>query len=143
MKIEGALNECTLSFLLRDFKNEEIERRISVMKSLSQAMEAAYPGCKIDVEVKHQYYNMVEEARKKPLVLDCIWQAGKELGMPLYESLIRGGTDGARMAHDRHIPCPNLFTGGHNLHSVYEWAALSAMRDSARLICRILEIGAR
>ena len=143
MKIEGALNECTLSFLLRDFKNEEIERRISVMQSLSQAMEAAYPGCKIDVEVKHQYYNMVEEARKKPLVLDCIWQAGKELGMPLYESLIRGGTDGARMAHDRHIPCLNLFTGGHNLHSVYEWAALPAMRDSARLICRILEIGAR
>ncbi len=143
MKIEGSLAECTLSFLLRDFKNEEIERRIGVMETLAKAMEAAYPGCKIEVEVKHQYYNMVEEAKKKPLVLDCIWQAGKELGMPLYPSLIRGGTDGARMAHEHHIPCPNLFTGGHNLHSVYEWAALPAMVDSARLIVRILEVGAR
>lgn len=143
MSIQGTMNEATISFLLRDFRNEEIERRIAVMKSLSHAMEDTWPGCRIEVEVKHQYYNMVEEARKKPLVLDCIWQAGKELGMPLYESLIRGGTDGSRMAHDRHIPCPNLFTGGHNLHSVYEWAALDAMEDSARLICRILEIGAR
>jgi tripeptide aminopeptidase len=86
---------------------------------------------------------MVEEARKHPKVLQSMYQAGKELGMPLHESLIRGGTDGARMANERHIPSPNLFTGGHNLHSVYEWAALPAMEDSVKLITRILEIGAR
>jgi tripeptide aminopeptidase len=86
---------------------------------------------------------MVEEANKHPAVVQSIWQAGKELGMPLFENLIRGGTDGARMANERHIPCPNLFTGGHNLHSVYEWAALPAMEDSVKLVSRIIEIGAR
>lgn len=143
MAISGTIAEAKLSFLIRDFDSEQVERRIAVLQKLAAAMEAAYPGSKIDVAVKHQYYNMVEVARKKPLALSAIWQAGKELGMPLKESLIRGGTDGARMAHDRGIPCPNLFTGGHNLHSCLEWAALDAMEDSARLVTRILEIGGR
>lgn len=141
--ISGSISDTTISFLIRDFKSDEVQRRIDVLSSLAKAMEAAYPGCKIDVVVKRQYYNMVEVAREKPLVLDAIWQAGKELGMPLRESLIRGGTDGARMAHDANIPCPNLFTGGHNFHSCYEWAALDAMEDSVALVTRILEIGAR
>jgi len=142
LEINGALLEVKLNLYLRDFDLPSLEKRINVVQALAKTMELTY-GCTIDVVVKHQYYNMVQEARKQPKVLDSIYQAGKELGMPLHESLIRGGTDGARMANERHIPCPNIFTGGHNLHSVCEWAALPAMEDSVRLITRILEIGAR
>jgi tripeptide aminopeptidase len=46
------------------------------------------------------------------------------------------------MANERNIPCPNIFTGGHNLHSQFEWAALPAMEDAARLILKIIEVGA-
>jgi tripeptide aminopeptidase len=46
------------------------------------------------------------------------------------------------MANERNIPCPNIFTGGHNLHSRYEWAALPAMEDACRLIIKIVEVGA-
>jgi len=142
LEISGALAEVKLNIYLRDFDLPVLEKRIAVVESLVKTMERTY-GCTIDVTVKHQYYNMVEEARKHPKVLQSMYQAGKELGMPLHESLIRGGTDGARMANERHIPSPNLFTGGHNLHSIYEWAALPAMEDSVKLITRILEIGAR
>ncbi|MCH3907796.1 MAG: peptidase T [Sphaerochaeta sp.] len=142
LEVSGALAEVKLNVVLRDFDLKNLEKRIQVVKGIAGAMESAY-GCTIDVVVKHQYYNMVEEANKHPAVVQSIWQAGKELGMPLFENLIRGGTDGARMANERHIPCPNLFTGGHNLHSVYEWAALPAMEDSVKLVSRIIEIGAR
>jgi len=143
LEITGALAETHLNILLRDFDLPKLNHRIEVVKSLARTLEQVYPGARIDVEIKNQYYNMIEEARKKPEALASVYQAGKELGMPLYESLIRGGTDGSRMANERHIPCPNLFTGGHNLHSVYEWAALPAMEDSARLISCIIALGAK
>jgi tripeptide aminopeptidase len=28
------------------------------------------------------------------------------------------------------VPTPNVFTGGHNFHSRYEWAALSVMGEA-------------
>jgi len=143
MEISGGLVETKIHFIIRDFDQKQVERRIEVVKALSSALEKTYPGCRIVVSVKQQYYNMVDVAKKKPQALDAIWKAGKELGMPLYSSLIRGGTDGARMANEQGIPCPNLFTGGHNLHSIYEWAALPAMEESVRLVTRLLEIGAR
>jgi tripeptide aminopeptidase len=47
------------------------------------------------------------------------------------------------MANEHDIPCPNIFTGGYNLHSVKEWAALPAMVDAANLIVKIVEVGGR
>ena len=37
------------------------------------------------------------------------------------------------------IPCPNLYTGGHNYHSLTEWAALDAMNDACALIVEIIK----
>ena len=37
------------------------------------------------------------------------------------------------------IPCPNLYTGGHNYHSLTEWAALDAMNDCCALIVEIIK----
>ena len=31
---------------------------------------------------------------------------------------VRGGTDGARLA-EMGLPCPNIFTGGHNFHRAF------------------------
>jgi len=85
---------------------------------------------------------MREVSNKNPKVTDSIFEAGKRLGLPLFDSIIRGGTDGARMANESGIPCPNLFTGGHNFHSLSEWAALPAMVDSTNLLVEIIKIGA-
>ena len=74
--------------------------------------------------------------------METLLKAGSALGFELKSEVIRGGTDGARMANEAGIPCPNIFTGGHNLHSRFEWAALPAMVDSTRLILKIIELGA-
>ena len=111
------------------------------MKLLAQSAEALYPQGKVRVDAKYSYYNMAMVAKEKPIAMDNLRSAGKRLGMDLQEALIRGGTDGARMANEHNIPCPNIFTGGHNLHSRFEWAALSAMEDSARLVKEIIKVG--
>jgi tripeptide aminopeptidase len=142
LNIKGHLDEVKLGIFMRDFDLSELERRENVLINLGSNLELLYPGAKINVDIKKQYYNMVEVSNKNPKVRESIFEAGKRLGFPLFDSIIRGGTDGARMANDAGIPCPNIFTGGHNYHSLNEWAALPAMVDSAILIVEILKIGA-
>ncbi len=141
--INGTATTVDLIIYLRDFDLDELNRRIEALKKLAVATEALYTGGTVTVDAKHVYYNMALIAQKKPFAMEHLKEAGRELGFELQEELIRGGTDGARMANERDIPCPNIFTGGHNLHSVYEWAALPAMVDAARLVVKIVEVGAR
>ncbi|MCK9547926.1 MAG: peptidase T [Sphaerochaeta sp.] len=141
--IDGTATTTELTIYLRDFDLEVLNRRIEALKALALATEALYEGGRVSVDAKHVYYNMALIAEKKPFAMENLKQAGAELGFELSQELIRGGTDGARMANERNIPCPNIFTGGYNLHSVYEWAALPAMVDAARLVAKIAEVGAR
>ena len=143
LNMSGTSVEADLTVYLRDFDLEILDRRIETLKVLAQATEALYPNGKVTLDAKHIYYNMVLVAKNKPIALNSLYEAGKRLGMELHEELIRGGTDGSRMANERNIPCPNIFTGGHNLHSRFEWAALPAMEDSARLIAQIIQVGAK
>ncbi|MFC2821185.1 MAG: peptidase T [Spirochaetales bacterium] len=135
----GNATDMELTIYLRDFDYDGLLRRIETLKSLAKAIEALYNGGKVNVDAKISYLNMGEEAKKNPKAVDAIFQAGKLLGQPLKTEMIRGGTDGSRIAQMAKIPCPNLYTGGHNYHSLYEWAALDAMNDSVALIIEIIK----
>lgn len=139
--IRGNATEVDLTVYLRDFDLPTLDHRIDALKLLAQTSEALYPQGKVHVDAKHVYYNMAMIAKEKPIAMDHLREAGRRLGMDLEEALIRGGTDGARMANEHKIPCPNIFTGGHNLHSRFEWAALPAMEDSANLVKEIIKVG--
>ena len=135
----GTATEMDVTVYLRDFDYENLMRRIEVMKQLGSAIEALYIGGKVTVDAKVSYLNMGEAAKKNPKAVDAIFKAGEILGQPLRTEIIRGGTDGARIAQMLGIPCPNLYTGGHNYHSRYEWAALDAMAESTSLIIEIIK----
>lgn len=142
LELNATNDEAHLMIYLRDFEISEIERRENVLKSLSQMIEQINPGSKVSINFKRQYYNMKDISLKNPKVLESIYEAGRRLEQPLFESPIRGGTDGARMANEKGIPCPNIYTGGHNYHSYYEWCAVDAMEDAVKLILEIIKIGA-
>ncbi len=139
--IKGNATEVDLTVYLRDFDIDILKERIEALKLLAQSAAALYPKGKVSVEAKHVYFNMAMVAQEKPIAMTNLREAGRRLKMDLQEALIRGGTDGARMANEHKIPCPNIFTGGHNLHSRFEWAALSAMEDSANLVKEIIKVG--
>ena len=50
-------------------------------------------------------------------------------------TIIRGGTDGARLT-EKGLPTPNLFTGGQHYHSVREWASVQDMAAAAATVRR-------
>ena len=55
---------------------------------------------------------------------------------------IRGGTDGAKLSY-KGLPCPNIFTGGHNAHGKYEFIPVESMMKAVEVIVKIVEIYAK
>lgn len=133
----GNATDMDVTVYLRDFDYDGLVRRIEVLESLGRTIELLYAGGKVTVDSKISYLNMGEAAKKDPWAVEAIFKAGKALGQPLHTEIIRGGTDGSRIAQIKGIACPNLYTGGHNYHSRFEWAALDAMNDSVALIIEI------
>ena len=54
---------------------------------------------------------------------------------------IRGGTDGARLSWHG-LPTPNIFTGGHNFHSRYEFLPVASLEKCVEVLYQIALLGA-
>ena len=54
---------------------------------------------------------------------------------------MRGGYDGAIISA-KGLPCPNLFTGGHNFHSIYEYLPVGSLKAASEVVKRIITLAA-
>ncbi len=61
-----------------------------------------------------------------------------ELGIEPIIKPIRGGTDGSRLSF-MGLPCPNVFTGGHNYHGRHEYIPIQSMEKAVQTIIKIAE----
>lgn len=141
MEIEGNMDRVKVRGILRDFDGEELERRSKAVKTFGKAVEHKYPGGKVSVKVKKQYANMYEHIRKDPQVMDILERAVVKAGVTPVREIIRGGTDGSRLS-EMGIPTPNVFTGGHNYHSRFEWASLDSMVKASEVIINLISLWA-
>ena len=139
LEINGGIEETTLEIYLRDFEEQEVQRRAAVLESMARAVEVVFPRGKVEIKIEKQYANMHRFLRDFPEVLQHLEEAIRETGIEPVYKIIRGGTDGARLS-ELGVPTPNVFTGGHNFHSRQEWAAVPAMIravNTAVNLCRV------
>ena len=141
LEIKGQLEEAQVVLFLRDFELPELERRIEALKMLGKAVEAMFPGGKVVLKEQKQYLNMREHMDKIPEGMEYLLKAAEQAGVATSSEIIRGGTDGARLA-EMGIPTPNVFTGGHNYHSKKEWAVLSTMEKSCKTVINLVKLWA-
>jgi len=141
LEIHGTLDSATLEVYLRDFELSEIDRRIEALKTIAKAVGAAFPGGKVELEVKKQYLNMLEHMKKEPRGLAFLETAVRTTGLEPVMKIIRGGTDGARLS-EMGIPTPNIFVGGENFHSRFEWVSLDSMVKASSVVCNLIELWA-
>jgi tripeptide aminopeptidase len=76
-----------------------------------------------------------------PAVVEAADAAIRAEGLQPLRRPIRGGTDGSLLS-ERGLPTPNIFTGGHDYHSVREWASLQDMAAATATVVRLAEIWA-
>ena len=139
MQISGGIEQSNLLIFNRDFTMEKMQRRLDNIDIFAKAIEAKFPGGKVDVKHTKQYVNMKEKLDQNPLVVEKLTEAVKNLNITPSFSPIRGGTDGSRLT-EMGIPTPNVFTGGHNFHSRSEWASLEQMEAASKTIIELVKL---
>ena len=129
----------TLQVLLRDFDAEALDAKEALLRSIADHTERVCPGVTVDVQVKDNYQNMREVLVEHPQLMDNAMEATRRAGVEPFVEPIRGGTDGSRLTF-RGLPCPNIFTGGHNFHSKLEFNSRRGLETTAETLIQLVQI---
>ncbi len=136
MGINGGVDSSEVTYIIRDHNREIFERRMAFMSSVAEEMNARYGAGTVAVELKEQYRNMREQVEPKMYIIELAKSAMEAAGVAPIVKPIRGGTDGAQLSF-MGLPCPNLFAGGINFHSRYEFVSLEVMEKAVMTIVNI------
>lgn len=137
--IEGALEQATLSFIVRDFTEEGLKEKEALLENIVKDVMKDYPRSTYKFEVKEQYRNMKQVIDRHPHVLEYAIEAIRRAGLRPMRTAIRGGTDGSRLSF-MGLPCPNIFAGEHAFHSRLEWVSRQDMEKAVQTIVHLAMI---
>jgi tripeptide aminopeptidase len=141
-ELTGSAATATIRLILRDFDLERLRAHGELLRATADAVVARHPGATVEVDINEQYRNMKEALNEVPHVVAAAEAAIRAEGLDVVRDPIRGGTDGSILT-ERGLPTPNLFTGGHEFHSVREWASLHEMSAAAATLVRLAEMWSR
>jgi tripeptide aminopeptidase len=136
--VTGTAPQAVIHAIVRDFEEDLLEQHVDLLRRVAEEVVAGVPGARLEVEVRYQYSNMRRYVEPFPEVVAAAERAIVAEGLEVVRTPIRGGTDGSILS-ERGFPTPNLFTGGHEHHSVREWASVQDMASAAAVIVRLAE----
>jgi tripeptide aminopeptidase len=142
VEVNATVGKAVIRTIVRDFDDDLLERHIALVRRTVEEIVAAEPRARVEIEVEHQYPNMRTYVEQFPAVVDAAEEAIRGEGIEPLRTPIRGGTDGSRLSQ-MGLPTPNIFTGGHEYHSVREWASVQEMAAAAATVVRLAEVWAR
>jgi tripeptide aminopeptidase len=137
-EVEGSAARTVVRAIVRDFDDDLLDEHVALLTRTATEVVASEPRARLDVAVKPQYRNMRRHLDKDPDVLAAAERAIRAEGLEIEREPIRGGTDGSILS-ERGLPTPNIFTGGHEYHSVREWASVQDMASAAAVVVRLAE----
>ncbi|MGL5689664.1 MAG: peptidase T [Bacteroidales bacterium] len=136
MSFNGSIEQSKLVYIIRDHDRELFENRKKLIETITAELNQKYNNA-IKLEMKDQYYNMREKVEPIMHIVDLAKEAMIEEGVAPKIKPIRGGTDGSQLSY-MGLPCPNIFTGGHNFHGRFEYLPVHSMVKATDVIKRIV-----
>ena len=134
VSVQGNVTTTKMKYFIRDFDRRSFDARAQKLRDIAEEMNKKYGEGKVKVEIVESYYNMREKIEPCMQLIDYAKAAIEHAGITPIVSPVRGGTDGARLSF-KGLPCPNLGTGGHAFHGVFEHITVEGM-DKAVLIVK-------
>ena len=135
----GEVENTTLQYIIRDFNKSNFEKRKATVVALVQDLNSKYGEGTVVLDMKDQYYNMLEILKDNKQITDTARDAMIELGIKPLIRPIRGGTDGSRLSF-MGLPTPNIFAGGENFHGKYEFVCTYNLEKAVEVILKIIEL---
>lgn len=140
-QMNGTVEECTLHYIIRDFDDEGFASRKAEMERRVAAMQAEYPKARIELTLTDSYRNMRSQIEPHMHIVELAKAAMIAADVSPRVKPIRGGTDGARLSF-MGLPCPNIFTGGHNFHGKHEFIPLQSMEKAVATLVELVRLTA-
>ena len=136
--MNGTVEETTLSYIIRDHDRTRFESRKRELEHLVRKVNREFGEGTVEIDMRDQYYNMREKIEPVMHIIDLAKNAMESIGVTAVIKPIRGGTDGARLSFEG-LPCPNIFAGGENFHSRYEYLPVPSMEAAKNVILEIIK----
>lgn len=135
----GGVDKTTMRILLRDHSQEKFNEKKVRITSIADYLNSCHGIGRVSVNLRDEYYNMRQMIEPHKHIVEWAEEAVRNCGIEPLITPVRGGTDGARLSY-MGLPCPNIFTGGHNFHGRYEYIPLQSMEAAVKVILEIVKI---
>lgn len=140
--MHGVTEQAQLTYIIRDFDIDLFEQRKRWLTERVERCNADLLGGELSVEITDSYFNMRDQFHGHQHIIDIAKQAMQNRNVQPVIEPIRGATDGSRLSY-MGLPCPNLFTGGHNFHGKHEFICLESMIKATEVIIEIALLTAK
>ncbi|MFA7821017.1 peptidase T [Aeromonas dhakensis] len=138
-QMNGTVEECTLHYIIRDFDDEGFAARKAQLKERVASLQLEAPKARIELTLTDSYRNMRSQIEPHMHIVQLAKAAMLAADVAPKIKPIRGGTDGARLSF-MGLPCPNIFTGGHNFHGKHEFIPLQSMEKAVATLVELVRL---
>ena len=131
--MNGTVESAVMDYIIRDHDRQKFEARKAFFASCCDFLNKKYGEDTAVPEINDTYYNLKDALTDHMDLIDRACEAMRSIGVEPVITPVRGGTDGCHLSYAG-LPCPNLFTGGHNYHGKYEYIVRESMEKSVELL---------
>lgn len=141
-KFTGTVDHATMTYIIRDHNRQSFEERKHLLKRIVTGLNTELGADRISMKLYDQYYNLKDALKGHMEVVELAKQAMENLGITPNIYPVRGGTDGSTISY-LGLPTPNLFAGGENMHSRFEYVSLQTMERAVDVLLEIIRLNSR
>ena len=136
--IKGNESKCVIDMIIRDHDLNKFKDKKTYIKNIVNYINNKYSTDTISAQISDSYYNMFEKVKPHMHIIERAQKAFSKCNIEPKIVAIRGGTDGARLSY-MGLVCPNLSTGGYNMHSIYECIPISSLEKMVNVIVELVK----
>ena len=136
-ELSGNSAKTTLKIDIREFDEVKFQKRLEFLSEMASSFNKIY-GDRCEITLKTRYENVFKFLKdENSLPIKLTKDAFSELNITPNIKPMRGGYDGAAISA-KGVPTLNLFTGGNNFHSIFEYLPVSSLKAASEVIKKIV-----
>ncbi|MGX9457117.1 peptidase T [Photobacterium damselae subsp. damselae] len=141
-ELSGNSAKTVLKMDIRDFTKEGYRQRMTFLQQLADSCKKLWGENAIEIDLSDRYENVANSLEGEAhFPVDIAKEAYKRNNIEMKVTPMRGGYDGAVLSQ-KGLPCPNIFTGAHNFHSIYEYLPVNSLQAASDVVVEVIKITA-
>ena len=140
-KFDGTVDHASMTYLIRDHDKQTFIERKHLLERVVAGLNDELGAGLVTMNLYDQYYNLKDALKDHMEVVEIAKKAMENLDIKPDIYPVRGGTDGSTISY-KGLPTPNLFAGGENMHSRYEYVSLQTMERALDTLLEIVRLTA-